>query len=320
MNSHVKMVVPPDPWTKALGDGSVRVPGLSWEAMTDIQGAPERFVATHSKDVDVGENGLRRYLIDFLKGAPPLAIPVFFGRELMQRNLLVREDSSLTHPKDLVGKKIGSHLTVYSGTGAAVLMVLEQAYHIPLGDLILCMGDPDKFPNNRMGLQIERGPTTDEEGFDLLLKGEIDALMLTSGPRYFSMFGHDRLDVEVTAHPGVRVLINDPVMIADAYRRTQLYPISDLVVLGEKVVSADPDVPAKIVAALSEANKRASHFRNAAEEKLAQEEIKLLGTDLHRYELGSEQRKNIAAYTEFFHRMGAIDAYVEPEELFLPEP
>lgn len=317
MDSHVRMVVPPDPWTKALGDGSVRVPGLTWEAMTDIPGAPERFVATHSPEVDIGENGLRRYLIDFLKGARPLAIPVFFGRELMQRNILVREDSSLTHPRDLVGKKIGSHLTVYSGTGAAVLMVLEQAYHIPLGDLILCMGDPDKFLNNRMRLQVERGPTTDEEGFDLLLKGAIDALMLTSGPRYFSMFGHDRLDNEVASHPGVRVLINDPAMIADAYRRTQLYPISDLVVLGEKAMKADPDAPAKVVAALSKANKMASHYRDAAEEKLAQEEIRMLGADPHRYELGTEQRKNIAAYTEFFHRMGAIDAYVEPEELFI---
>ena len=77
MNSRVKMVLPPAPWSKALEDGSVKVPGLSWEAMTDIAGAPERFVATHGKDVDVGENGLRRYIIDLLKGAPRLAIPAF---------------------------------------------------------------------------------------------------------------------------------------------------------------------------------------------------------------------------------------------------
>ena len=318
MNSHVKMVLPPAPWTKALEDGSVKVPGLTWgESMTGIAGAPERFVATHAQDVDVGENGLRRYIIDLLKGAPRLAIPAFFGREHMQRNLLVRDDSSLTHPRDLVGKKIGSRLSVSSGTGAAVLMMLEQGYNLSLGDLIFCMGDPDKFHNNRMGLQVKHGPASDDEGFNLLLKGELDALILTSGPRYFSMFGHDRLEEAVAAHAGVRVLINDPSMIAETYRRSGLYPISDLVVLGEKAVAADSEVPAKVLAALSEANKRSSKYRDKAEEKLAQDEIALLGTDPHQYELGPEQRKNIAVYTDFFYRMGAIDRYVEPEELFI---
>jgi len=285
--------------------------------MTEISFTPDRFIATHAEDVGVGENGLRRYLIDFLKGASPLAVPAFFGREHMQRNLLVREDSSITSPGDLAGKTIGSHLTVSSGTGAAVLMMLEAAYDVPLGDLILCMRDPTKLPNNRMGLDLRQGPATEEEGFQLLLKGGIDAFMLISGPRYFSMFGHDQVDAAVAAHPGVRVLINDPSVIASAYRKTQLYPISDLVVLGKKVVAADPEAPGKVLTALREANKRASIYRDAAEEKLAREEIRLLGTDPHSYELGDEQRKNIAAYTEFFHRMGAIDAYVEPEELFI---
>jgi len=316
-NSHVNMVLPPDPWTRALTDGSVKVPGLNWTAMTNFPGAPERFVATHGEDMDVGENGLRRYLIDFLKNPRRLAIPAFFGRELMQRNILVREDSDIHHPKDLVGKKIGSQLTVFSGTGAAVLMVLERAYNVPLRDLTYYMGDPARLPDNRMGLDIRQGPATNEEAFQLLMKGEFDAVMLTSGPRYFSLFGHDQIDESVAAHPGVRVLINDPSVIADAYKRTGLYPISDLVVLAEKAVAADPEVPAKVMTALSEANRRASHYRDAAEENLAGEEIRLLGVDPHQYGLGAEQRKNIAAYTEFFHRMGAIDDYVEPEELFI---
>ena len=317
MNSHVKMVLPRYPWTKALEDGSVSVPGLSWEVVTGIGIAPERFVATKAEDVDVGENGLRHYVIEFLKGARRLAIPAFFGREHMQRNILVREDSSLTHPRDLVGKKIGSRLSVFSGTGAAVLMMLEQCYDVPLGDLILCMGDPDHLLNNRMSLQLGHGPTKEEEGFHQLLKGEIDALVQTTGPRYFSMFGHDKLNKQVAAHPGVRVLVNDPSTIAETYRRTGLYPISDLVVLGEKAVAADPEVPGKVLTALSEANRRSANYRDEAEEKLACDEIALLGTDPHHYELGAEQRKNIAAYTDFFHRMGAIDRYVEPEELFI---
>ena len=87
--------------------------------------------------------------------------------------------------------------------------------------------------------------------------------------------------------------------------------------VAEKAVAADPEVPAKVLAALSAANRRSSNYRDEAEEKLAQDEITLLGTDPHQYELGPEQRKNIAVYTDFFYRMGAIERYVEPEEIFI---
>ena len=93
---HLRMVVPPAAWTAAMEDGSVHVPGLTWETAPHIENAPARFVATREQAYDVGENGLRRYILDLLDGAPPTAIPVFFSREYMHRNLLVREDSPLS--------------------------------------------------------------------------------------------------------------------------------------------------------------------------------------------------------------------------------
>src|SRR5258708_6248285 len=100
------MVIPPAPWTKAMEDGSVKIPGVSWDVNSDIKFAPERFVV--SGGADVGENGVRRLVLDLLKGSKNRALPVFFGRELMQRNLLVRADSDLHYLTDLPGKRVGS--------------------------------------------------------------------------------------------------------------------------------------------------------------------------------------------------------------------
>ena len=314
---HLRIVVPPAAWTAAMEDGSVHVPGLTWETAAHIEHAPERFVATREQAYDVGENGLRRYVIDLLDGAPPTAIPVFFSREYMHRNLLVREDSPLASLADLAGKAIGSRLTVVSGTAAAVLMVLEQAYGVDLPSLRLHMNVGD-FPTNRMGLNMQPGPETDDVALEQLLKGELDAVIMTTGPRYWSLFGGDGIDRVVDAHPGIRTLVTDPGVTVDAYRRTGLYPISDLVVLRPDLVADAPEVPAQLVDAFSQANGLAGRHREEAEQDMADRELALLGGDPYGYELGPDQRLNIKAYTDFFYRMGAIARPLDPEELFVP--
>ena len=347
---HLRIVVPPAAWTAAMEDGSVQVPGLTWETAAHIAHAPERFVATREQAYDVGENGLRRYIIDLLDGAPPTAIPVFFSREYMHRNLLVREDSPLSSLADLAGKAIGSRLTVVSGTGAAVLMMLEQAYDVDLTSLKLHM-DVGRFPTNRMGLNMQPGPETDDVALAQLLGGELDAVILTTGPRYHSLFGGDGVDDVVAAHPGIRTLVTEPevmvdayrrtglypisdvvvlrrelvdeapeapAQLVDAYRRTGLYPISDVVVLRRELVDEAPEAPAQLVDAFSRANALAGRHRDADEQRMADRELALLDRDPYGYELGPDQRLNLKAYTDFFYRMGAIERALEPEELFIP--
>ena len=313
---HLKLIIPPDPWTRAMEDGSVQVPGLTWTADSHIENAPARFVATAEARYDVGENGLRRYVLSLLGGAPPTAIPVFFGRELMQRNLLVRADSPLSDPRALAGATIGARLTAVSGTAAAVLMMLEQAYGLDLTTLELRMSS-DGLLENRLGLHLTPGPQSDDEGFEQLASGELDVFMVTTGPRYWSLFGGEAGDDPVAAR-GARPLITDPGVMADAYRRTGLYPISDLVVVRPEVAAAHPEAPALLVSAFAEANDAASRYRDPEEEALARREVELLGEDPHRYELSENQRLNLAAYTDFFHRMGAIERTVAPEDLFAP--
>src|SRR5581483_10661367 len=105
----LRMLVPNAPWTAALADGSLDEPGLRWEAHLDTMLAPERFALAGTAGFDVGENGVSRAALDVLAGKPPSGLPVFYGREHMQRNLFVREDSPIQSLGDLEGRRIGSH-------------------------------------------------------------------------------------------------------------------------------------------------------------------------------------------------------------------
>ena len=122
------MLLPEAPWTRAMADGSVRAPGMSWECVTDAATVPERFSAAASGGYDVGEAGIRSLLLDSLQGAAPRALPVWLGREHMQRNFIVRKDSPLKGPADLAGKRIASRQPVTSGTSAGVMLMLEQFF------------------------------------------------------------------------------------------------------------------------------------------------------------------------------------------------
>lgn len=312
----LRMVVPPAPWTGAIADGSVQIAGVRWDCSSAIDHAPDRFVAT--KELDVGENGLRRLALDVLAGAPPVGIPVFFGREHMQRNIIVRESAGIARPQDLAGKKVGSRLTIVSGTVAGIMLMLERGYDVRLADIIWHCGDPGKLTDNRLGLTLKPGAETDEENFKLLLGGKLDAAVVTTGPRYWSLFGGAREDEALARFPGLRPLIHEPATIAQVYRRTGLYPITDTGVVSANLLKRDAGLPRKLVEAFSRANDLAAKYRSREEEQLARRELELLGEDPHRYGLGENQRKNIAAFLDLLARMGALPEHIEPGRLFVP--
>lgn len=315
--THLKVVIPPDPWAAAIADGRVGIPGYALECDTTTANAMIRFDITEG--ADVGENGVRRLVVEHLKGAAPCAIPVWFGREHMQRNLLVRRESRLHSPADLAGKRVGSSLTAWSATGAGVMLMMEQAYGVPLNEIEWWTNRPDSLPANRMGLTFRPGPDTREEHIERLLAGQLDAVIVTSGPRYRSLFGGgDQIDQLLAQYPDVRPLIEDPMGIVDAYRRTGLYVISDLVIVRPAAFARDPELPTKLLTAFSEANALAGAYRSPEEEALARRELELLGDDPHQYGLAAKARHNLSVFMDFLYRLGAFDKPVEPEDLFAP--
>jgi hypothetical protein len=314
--THLRMVLPPDPWTKAIEEHRVTLPSVSWECNTSMDNAPDRFVA--SVGLDVGENGVRHLVLKRLRGEPPVALPIFLGREHMQRNVLVPADSPIRTVQDLVGKKVGSWLTPQSGTGAGALMMLEQAYGLPLTEVDWYLGDPSTLVTNRMGLRLSQGPRGVQATLDSLRSREYDAILVTLRPRFWSLFGPDVIHLTGLDYQEFRPLIADPRTIADAYQRTGLYPVSDLLVVAPELITDRPDLPGKLVGLFSEANRLARDYMTPEEIVLADREIELLGRDPHQYGLSEDLRHNLASFMDFEYRLGALDRVVDPEELFAP--
>lgn len=313
---HLTIVIPRAPWCQALVDGTVAIPGVTYECNSDFQLSPDRFSAT--KRCDVGENGIRFLALDLLKGAPRVAIPVFLGREHMQRNIIVLEDSSLSHPSELAGKTIGTSLPIVAGVNIGVMLMLEQAYSVRLADIEWHTSDPHSLVHNRMGLTLKRGPQTDGENLDRLLRREVDAVIVRTGPRYWSMFGGNKLDQTLAGRSGLRSLIGDPEMIAATYKGTGLYPITDIGVVSAGIQRLDPELPSRLVDAFSHANDMASRYRSEEEEALARREIELLGENPHHYGLQENPTRTLRLLLELLARLGALERVVEPEELFVP--
>lgn len=315
---HLRFMLPSFPWAQALEEGRVQIPGHSYECAPYIENAPDRFDAFAAGGYDVGEDGVRRFVIQRLQGAPPTALPVFFDRELLQRNVFVRADSPMAHPNDLVGKRVGSRLSYQSGTFAGVLMTLEYCYGLPLGEVRWQVHGPPSRPVERMAIEFAQGPATDQENLDLLRQGELDAVISNLEGRYWSLFGPDILDHEISLPAGVRPLIANPSAIAESYRRSGLYSITDVVVVRPALLDEHPELAAALLQAFSEANALAADSRSGIEEHLARMEIELLGEDPHMYGLHENARKNLDVFIDFNYRLGVIERRISPEELFVP--
>ncbi|HZT07246.1 MAG TPA: hypothetical protein VFC51_09465 [Chloroflexota bacterium] len=313
---HLRFMLPSFPWTRALETGRIEIPGVTYECAPFIENAPDRFAAFALGGYDVGEDSVRGYIVKRLRGAAPVALPVFLDREHMQRNIFVRADSSLRHPRDLIGKRVGTRQSLQSGTCAGVLMMLESGYGIALDQIQWHAGSPPERAIDRMPLDVIRGPRTDRENLDLLLRGELDAVISNLEGRYWSLFGPDLLDHETVPPAGIRPLVEDPTVIANTYRDTGLYPITDVVVVRRELIAEQPELPIDLVGAFTEANALASEYRSGIEDHLARLEVDLLGEDPHVYGLNAKARRNLDLFVDLLYRLEAIDERIGPEEIF----
>jgi 4,5-dihydroxyphthalate decarboxylase len=317
---HLRFMLPSYPWTRGLELGRVQIPGITYACAPYIENAPDRFAAFVNGQFDVGEDSVRSFIVKRLQGGPANALPVFFDREHMQRNIFVRADSPLQHPRDLVGKHVGTRQTLQSGTCSGVLMMLEQGYSVPLDRIHWHSGNPSDPPRDRLGLDVTRGPASDQENLALLMAGELDAMISNLEGRYWSMFGPDILDHEVPLPAGVRPLISNADTIADTYRRTGLYPITDVVVVRPELLAEYPDLPARLLQAFNDADQLAVDYRSGIEEHFAQLELALLGDNPHVHALTANARHNLTVFIDLLDRLGGIDRSIAVDDLFASSP
>src|SRR5579884_4082514 len=204
--------------------GDVRPAGID---LTFLRMQPEEvfFRMTRYAEFDAAEMSFSSYLLRRSRGDDAvIAIPVFPSREFRHNCIWVRADAGIDAPADLRGRRMG--VPEYQVTAAVWIRgLLADDYGVQPTDLhwftggLYEPGRHEKLPIHVPGLDLQ--PISEDTTLsDMLLDGELDALMGPRPPRGFP------------GDPRVRRLFpNFREVEADYFRRTGIFPIMHTVVI-----------------------------------------------------------------------------------------
>ena len=207
--------------------------------------------AVSRAEFDVSELSVSSYLLQHSRGeCPYIAIPAFLSRSFRHDCYYVRADSGTRQPKDLEGRLVG--VPEYQMTLALWGRgILQDEYGVDFRKLRYRTGGTNK-PGRKERLPLRLPDHMDVKPIpadrslnDLLLAGDIDAIMSPGPPKAF-----------VDGHSNVRRLIDDPPAAERAYyERTRIFPILHFVGIRRELVAEHPWLPERVFVAFVEAKK-----------------------------------------------------------------
>jgi 4,5-dihydroxyphthalate decarboxylase len=300
--------------------GEVRAEGIEIIALrTPIEELLFRFM--RFAEWEASEMGLGPYVsLVSQERADMVAIPVFTSRVFRHSALYVRADAGIASPADLARRRIG----VPEWAMTAVIYaraLLQHAYGVDLKSIQWVQagvdepGRVDKMLLRPGGFSIAPEPTRSLS--DMLVKGEIDAIISARPPRPY-----------LERHPGIRRLFDDLFGAEVNYWRSmRLFPIMHLVALRRDIYERYRWTAMNLYKAFEEAKRRAlARFREeqtspfpvpwlAHHVAMAQREM---GEDFWPYGI-EPNRTTLEAFCQYAYEQGACPRRVAVEELFVPE-
>ncbi len=296
--------------THPLIDGRVRPRGIDLTAQTPK--ISEFCLRPVYEEFDAAEMSLSWYLMACCRREPVIALPIFPLRMPVHAYLFCRADAPYTHPRHLVGKRIGTER--YRLT---VNLWLRGIFSDHEGI------DPREFiwvtpAEEGAGFSIPSGtsvtvrPGADME--ELLLKGEIDALFWPVIPERFRR--GDRT---------MRRLFPDPKSEFGTYfQKTGIFPITHTVVMNTHLWEREPWVAESLFLAFEEAQRECE--KSYTDPKylifpqatfIVEEERAAFGPDPWTHGI-EPNRKCLETFVRYAHEQGYIPRPPTLEELFAP--
>ena len=288
------------------------------------------------QEFEVSEMSMSSLLIARSHGIDTwVAIPVFTTRHFFHTGVLVREDSGITEPAELAGKRVG--VPEYQQTAALWTRgILQHEYGLDPKSMHWFMERPPEkshggatgfTPPN--GIKLEYIPTSTDMG-EMLKSGELDAAL-----HYLS--GTNNL-VDRSSAPlgeegsGVRYLFNRRKESARYFQKTGLFPINHCVAVHKDVVERYPWVMLNLYSAFLEAKQLAaaesitrppgSTFISASgidpfldTGLINQSQLEALRTDLYPYGVAAN-REILETITEYSYEQGLSEHKLGLDEIF----
>jgi 4,5-dihydroxyphthalate decarboxylase len=277
---------------------------------------------THG-EFEVSEMSMGGYCATLSEGkAGCIAIPVFPSRVFRHSSVYIRRGGRIRKPEDMKGKRIG---VAEWGMTAVVYSrgFMTHQFGVPMNSVhwvqsgVNDPGRPEKIaPKLPKGTKLDI--VTDRSLSDMLLTGDIDAIMCASPPGPV-LKGDKR----------IQPLFRDPRPVEKAYfKQTGVFPIMHTVVIREDVYKENPWVALSLYRALDEAKKRSVnrilHVGSAAPIPWGY----MAARDAHKEMFGGGEywpyglepnRPTLEAFLQYCHEQGVTRRRLKPEDLFAKE-
>ena len=223
-----------------LAAGDVVAEGIDLVLDRDTPNALDRTL--NDPTVLVGELSFARHLARLARDDRGfVGIPIFPTRAFRQRCFFVRRDSGLRRLEDLAGQRIGTN--EWPATGNTWSRALLREAGVAIDGIDWLVGSIDGGPSKRSQDHLPphvREETTGRPLRDMLIAGELDALMCPIPPRGF-----------YDADSSIVRLIPDYRRAEQEYcRRTGLYPTHHIVGIRRELFDREPWVARGLYRAL----------------------------------------------------------------------
>jgi 4,5-dihydroxyphthalate decarboxylase len=295
--------------TRPLLDGKVRPRGIALKAESPRIG--EFCLRPVYEEYDAAEMSLSWYVMARCRREPVIALPIFPLRMPIHPYLFCRADAPYTHPRDLVGKRVGTEryrLTVNLWARG----ILSDSYGITPNQFSwVTEGEEGAGFSLPPGVSVEIRPGVNME--DLLFDGEIDSLFSPIVPESFRR-----------GDPRIRRLFPNCRAEFDAYfNETHIFPITHTVVMNEALWNREPWVAEELFTAFREAQRQCEDFYYADPKHLTlagaifilDEERRIFGRDPWAHGLNANAHV-LEAFVRYAHEQGYISRVPRLEELF----
>jgi 4,5-dihydroxyphthalate decarboxylase len=295
-----------------LACGDVRPEGI--DLIMERGSSLNRFFSDPT--VDVTETSLSLYLIRMSRGERDLiGLPVFPMRSFRHRCFLVRRDSPFRDFSDLVGKRIGTDGWANTGNTWSRAAMRERRIEI---DSISWFVGPVEDPDDPKGSisavdyppyvqQAPKGKTL----VGMLLKGELDALMIPFPPRGF--FAKES--------PIVHLFRDYRTVEKEYFRRVGYCPGVHVVAMRRSVFEQDPTIALRLFRAFEESKRQWREDRRRLADTTPwvlmemEETAALLGEDWQPYGIESN-REMLTAFCEEQRAQGLVSEPLDPDSAF----
>jgi 4,5-dihydroxyphthalate decarboxylase len=306
----------------ALHDGRVVVEGVAFES--HILPTTRLFpLAVREARFDVTELSVSSHVLQVSRGeAAYVGLPAFVSRAFRHGGFYVRAGAGVDSPAALKGKRVG--VPEYQMTAALWMRgILSDEHGVRPEDVLWRTGALDAgVRRERLALDLPPNirvePIAEGETLqDLLLAGELDALLAPSPPRAFR-----------EGDPRILRLFPDVERAERAYHaRTGFFPIMHLIALRRSLAEAHPWLPAALMRGFIEAKDLAlARLREVAAgsanrlslpwlSPALERTVAALGEDWQRYGF-APNREELAAICRYSFEQGLSARRVAPEDLF----